>query len=101
MNQQGASTVTRSLLLLLLPFIALLAAPPLSSSGSAAVLGTAIAVFVVAALSASPMYEALQLRAVSSQGPSGDERCLRGAFRRQSSPDAPGRPQPRAPGIGR
>ena len=30
-----------------------------------------------------------------------DERCRRGAFRRQSSPDTPGRPQrPRAPGNG-
>lgn len=81
--------MTRSLLLLLLPFIALLAVPPLGSSGSAAVLGTAIAVFVVAALATSSKYELLQLCAVSATGPSDDERCLRGAFRRQSSPDAP------------
>lgn len=100
MQQRSTGTVTRSLLLLLLPFIALLAVPPLGSSGSAAVLGTAIAVFVVAALATSSKYELLQLRAVAATGPSDDERCLRGAFRRQSSPDAPGRPQPRAPGIG-
>ncbi|MDI9898986.1 DUF6412 domain-containing protein [Rhodococcus sp. IEGM 1409] len=100
MQQRSTGTVTRSLLLLLLPFIALLAVPPLGSSGSAAVLGTAIAVFVVAALATSAKYELLQLCAVSATGPSDDERCLRGAFRRQSSPDAPGRPQPRAPGIG-
>lgn len=100
MQQRSTGTVTRSLLLLLLPVIALLAVPPLGSSGSAAVLGTAIAVFVVAALATSSKYELLQLCAVSATGPSDDERCLRGAFRRQSSPDAPGRPQPRAPGIG-
>ncbi|WP_092806463.1 DUF6412 domain-containing protein [Rhodococcus globerulus] len=98
MNRQG--TATRSLLMLLLPFIAMLATPPLGSSGSAAVVGTAIAVFVVAALATSPRSELLQLFARSSSGPARDERCLRGSFRRQSSPDAPGRPQPRAPGIG-
>lgn len=33
-------------------------------------------------------------------GPARDERCLHGSFRHQSSPDAPGRPRPRAPGAG-
>src|SRR3546814_16770701 len=94
MQQRICGTVTRSLRLLLLPLIAVVAVPPLGSSGSAAVLGTAIAVFVVAALATSSKYELLQLCAVSATGQSDAERCLRGAFRRQSSPDEPGRPQP-------
>ncbi|MDI9897171.1 DUF6412 domain-containing protein [Rhodococcus sp. IEGM 1381] len=32
-------------------------------------------------------------------GPTAEERHLRGSFRRQDRPDAPGRPQPRAPGA--
>ncbi|MGC0362470.1 hypothetical protein ABH922_000454 [Rhodococcus sp. 27YEA15] len=101
MQQEQRSAVTRSLLLLLLPLVTLLALPSLGSPGGAAVLGTAVAVLVVTALSTAPKYELLALHAVSAGGPSGDERCLRGAFRRQSRPDVPGRPQPRAPGSGR
>lgn len=40
-------------------------------------------------------------RVCTTAGPVGQERCLRGSFRPQSSPDAPGRPRPRAPGNGR
>ena len=39
------------------------------------------------------------LRRLSNVGPTAEERHLRGAFRRQHRPDAPGRPQPRAPGT--
>ncbi|WP_369123103.1 DUF6412 domain-containing protein [Nocardia amamiensis] len=40
---------------------------------------------------------AVSTRAVGA-GPQRDEQRLRGAFRRQSAPDTPGRPHPRAPG---
>ena len=39
------------------------------------------------------------LRLLPNVGPTAEERHLRGAFRRQHRPDAPGRPQPRAPGA--
>jgi hypothetical protein len=45
------------------------------------------------ARAAAPLFTA------SSSGPASDTRCLRGSFRRQSSPDTPGRPRPRAPGA--
>lgn len=34
-----------------------------------------------------------------SNGPSSEERALRGSFRRQQRPDEAGRPMPRAPGA--
>nr|WP_296779874.1 DUF6412 domain-containing protein [Rhodococcus sp. (in: high G+C Gram-positive bacteria)] len=34
-----------------------------------------------------------------SNGPSNEERALRGSFRRQQRPDEAGRPMPRAPGA--
>ena len=39
------------------------------------------------------------LRLLPIIGPAAEERHRRGAFRRQHRPDAPGRPQPRAPGM--
>ncbi|MCJ0978044.1 DUF6412 domain-containing protein [Rhodococcus sp. ARC_M12] len=39
------------------------------------------------------------LRLLPNVGPTAEERHRRGAFRRQHRPDAPGRPQPRAPGA--
>ncbi|WP_127945980.1 DUF6412 domain-containing protein [Rhodococcus spongiicola] len=35
----------------------------------------------------------------TTRGPTSEEQRLRGAFRRHSHPDTPGRPQPRAPGL--
>ncbi|OZD68727.1 hypothetical protein CH272_27095 [Rhodococcus sp. 05-340-1] len=39
------------------------------------------------------------LRLLPNAGPAAEEHHLRGSFRRQHRPDAPGRPQPRAPGA--
>lgn len=39
------------------------------------------------------------MRLLPNVGPTAKERLLRGSFRRQHRPDAPGRPQPRAPGA--
>jgi len=72
-----------------------------SSSGESL---TLISAAVVAALLVSMLHRNQQLlarassqRAPSVTTPAEDERCRRGAFRRQSQPDAPGRPLPRAP----
>lgn len=35
----------------------------------------------------------------TTRGPTSEEKRLRGAFRRHSHPDAPGRPRSRAPGL--
>ncbi|TFI41283.1 hypothetical protein E4P29_21030 [Rhodococcus sp. 1R11] len=63
-----------------------------------------LALIVVAALAAVVFYAhragALSLLyRPSDVGPNAEERHLRGSFRRQHRPDAPGRPQPRAPGL--
>ena len=73
---------------------ALLAAP-LGGPDVAAFLLLVLAVAVVVALRVDDVV----LRA-GRAGPRVDERALHGAFRRQSAPDAPGRPRPRAPGMG-
>ncbi|WP_206491735.1 DUF6412 domain-containing protein [Rhodococcus sp. KRD162] len=39
------------------------------------------------------------MRLLPNVGPTAEGRHLRGSFRRQHRPDAPGRPQPRAPGA--
>ncbi|CCQ17208.1 putative uncharacterized protein [Rhodococcus sp. AW25M09] len=67
--------------------------------------GTAdVALVLVAALAAMVLLahrvEVLTLlRRLPNTGPTAEERQLRGSFRRQHRPDAPGRPQPRAPGA--
>lgn len=58
----------------------------------AAVLAVAVLVVVAAR---GPL---LALGTAANTGPVSDERRLRGAFRRVSNPDTPGRPRPRAPG---
>lgn len=63
-----------------------------------------VALFVVAALAAMMLLAhradaRTLLRLAPNTGPILEGRRLRGAFRRQHRPDAPGRPQPRAPGA--
>jgi len=66
---------------------------------------TLVSAAVAAAVLVSVVRKAHRLTLASSPpGPSfavpaEDERCRRGAFRRQSQPDAPGRPLPRAPQL--
>ena len=79
---------------------ALLTALPLpDQAGSVTALSTALAVALAAGLlSRGCRADARALRVdVSPDAPAPDERCRRGSFRRQSSPDAPGRVLPRAP----
>ena len=83
-----------SLLLLLLPLGMLLAVD------SGGVLGFAVALLLVVSLVA---VAAVRWRSVGGSIRVGDlvtaSRRLRGSFRRLTQPDAPGRPQPRAPGL--
>lgn len=82
--------------------VVMLATPAADVPGNVAVLGTAIAVLLVSAWALRMGRGRVALsRVAAADGPAGDERCLRGSFRRQSNPDTPGCPrQPRAPGMG-
>ena len=95
-RRQCGRPLAAALLSLLL---VLFAAPALIGPPDLAALGVALVVLVAAALlhgtGVTPLAWAARHR-----GPDDDERQLRGAFRRQSSPDAAGRPRPRAPGTG-
>ena len=80
--------------------VLLVALPVHESSGSVTALTAALAVALTAGLlSRAPRSGRATPRVgdVSPDAPARDERCRRGSFRRQSSPDAPGRSLPRAP----
>ncbi|OQQ38796.1 hypothetical protein A6409_02685 [Prescottella equi] len=67
--------------------------------GPAALAGTALAIALIFAVSGDGALSQLHRLAAPSAGPPREERHLRGAFRRQSAPNTPGRPRrPRAPG---
>ncbi|WP_415974158.1 DUF6412 domain-containing protein [Rhodococcus sp. 077-4] len=83
--------VVTSLLLL-----TLLLATPAGSADVALVLVAALATLMLLAHRADVP---TLLRLLPDVGPTAEERHLRGSFRRQHRPDAPGRPQPRAPGA--
>ncbi|WP_306363637.1 DUF6412 domain-containing protein [Nocardia sp. CC227C] len=71
----------------------------LVGDGTAAVVGAGIAIAVVLSAVACGSRIGLSSRAVRFPGEIGVDRHRRGAFRRQSAPDTPGRPRrPRAPG---
>ncbi|MGY4098219.1 DUF6412 domain-containing protein [Nocardia sp. R16R-3T] len=71
----------------------------LFAEGPTAVVGAAVALVLLLALTGHRLRSPLHLPTESESGPQRDERRLRGAFRRQSAPDTPGRPRrPRAPG---
>ncbi|WP_032376821.1 DUF6412 domain-containing protein [Rhodococcoides fascians] len=82
--------VVTSLLLL-----SVLLTTPAGTADVALVLVAALAVLMVLAHRVDVL---TLLRRLPNVGPTAEERHLRGAFRRQHRPDAPGRPQPRAPG---
>ncbi|WP_328391580.1 DUF6412 domain-containing protein [Nocardia sp. NBC_00416] len=71
----------------------------LVGDGPTAVVGAAVAITILLGLAEQGGRSGLRPPAESATGPSHEERRLRGAFRRQSAPDTPGRPRlPRAPG---
>lgn len=93
------SAPLRTLLILLLPTIAMIAAPvPVDTQGSLLLFGAALSVLLSTAFTLHR--DLLPSFVLSTVGPAADERCRRGVFRRQSNPDTPGRPRPRAPGHG-
>lgn len=93
--------MTRALYALVLSLVFALAVAPQAHADAGSV-GVALAVLVLASLAlVAASRDALTTLAPAVTGrPAGDERCLHGSFRHQSSPDAPGRPRPRAPGAG-
>lgn len=99
----GASAVaTRALLLsavLSSLLTALLALVPVDGPGPAGAIAAALALALAAGLLGRAHRTGLLLPGASRSpdAPRPDERCRRGVFRRQTSPDAPGRVLPRAP----
>ncbi|MGH3321154.1 MAG: DUF6412 domain-containing protein [Streptosporangiaceae bacterium] len=90
--------VTRWLAALLSLAVAVLVVDVPMTSGNAALLGVVLAVVLVATALHVCRGRTAGTLVVAVSRPEADERCLRGAFRRQSRPDTPGRPRPRAPG---
>ena len=92
------------LFLLALSFTALLAvapsADPTGQGNLALVTAFAAALTIAAVLAVSARNSIRLVENTFAGGPVAAERRLHGAFRRASSPDTPGRPQPRAPGVG-
>ena len=97
----GVEHARRAVAAVLSLVLVLLAAPAVASPVDLAALGAAVAVLLVAvAVLPGPDLRVLATVQSGDHGAGDDERHLRGAFRRQSSPDTPGRPRPRAPGTG-
>ena len=92
------------LLLTALSFTAMLAAAssgdPTGQNNLALVAAFAAVVSIAAVLSCTARGSLLLAQSSFANGPVAAERRLHGVLRRVSSPDAPGRPLPRAPGTG-
>jgi uncharacterized protein DUF6412 len=95
----GSWAVPRALVLSVALGTLLAVLPVDGSPGSVTVIGTALALtFSAGLLLRSPRVAPLASPFPRSpDAPARDECCRRGAFRRQSSPDAPGHVRPRAP----
>ncbi|MGF7120449.1 DUF6412 domain-containing protein [Rhodococcus sp. AG1013] len=95
------SVFTRRLTLVQLTWMAVLALVVAATAidGPAAVVGATVAVLLLLAVAGQSVLPRLHSLTESASGPPREEQRLRGAFRRQSAPDTPGRPRrPRAPG---
>ncbi|AOW92265.1 hypothetical protein BFN03_04845 [Rhodococcus sp. WMMA185] len=96
------SVLTHGLTIVQLTWVAVLTlviTATLTSNGPTVAVGAAVAILLLLAVTGSESRSPLYLLTASVSGPHGEERRLRGAFRRQSAPDTPGRPRrPRAPG---
>lgn len=80
-----------------LPALALFTIPA-GEPGSVAVVGLVAASLFVVLVTVHPA-AGLPLPLVNSGPPPSAQRRRRGSFLRQSNPDTPGRPRPRAPGF--
>ncbi|QBJ94638.1 hypothetical protein ERC79_00630 [Rhodococcus sp. ABRD24] len=79
--------------------LALVIATTTAIDGPAAVVGATVAIVLLLAVAGQSSLSQLHPRTEPASGPPEEEQRLRGAFRRQSAPDTPGRPRrPRAPG---
>lgn len=78
----------------------LLTVPDFAVQGHVAVVSVTVLVLLASVFVLTGRHERLILHGIASDDePSDDERCLRGSFRRMTSPDTPGRlGRPRAPG---
>ncbi|MEV0946106.1 DUF6412 domain-containing protein [Rhodococcus sp. NPDC049939] len=96
------SVFTQGLSIVQLTWVAVLTlviATTFASNGTTAVVGAAVAILLLLAVTGQESRFPLNLLAEPVSGPPAEERRLRGAFRRQSAPNTPGRPRrPRAPG---
>ncbi|MFR9749523.1 hypothetical protein ACL02S_00650 [Nocardia sp. 004] len=96
------AALSRGLSLAQLTWVAVLTlvvAVSVFADGPTAVIGAAVALVLLLAITGHRSRVLSRLPAGSKFGPRRDERRLRGAFRRQSAPHTPGRPRrPRAPG---
>ena len=72
---------------------------PTPASGVGVTGALAVAALVAVLVSAAVRYGSSSTLTVSPGVPARDERCRRGAFRRQTHPRTPGRPLPRAPQL--
>jgi hypothetical protein len=88
----AAATLACSLSLLFVSFTPLLGSHPLMA-------GLALAVVFAAALSCGASHPLPTVSALFVSPSSSAQRRRRGAFLRQSNPDAAGRARPRAPGL--
>jgi hypothetical protein len=95
-------TLARRLNLVQLTWVAVLTlviATTAGINGPTTAVGAAIAVAVIVAIAGRGAVSQLRSLTATAVGPPREEKRLRGAFRRQSAPDTPGRPRrPRAPG---
>ncbi|MEV0045612.1 DUF6412 domain-containing protein [Nocardia rhamnosiphila] len=95
-------TLARRLNLVQLTWVAVLTlvvATTAGINGPATAVGAAVAVAVVIVVACRVSVSQLPALTATAGGPPREEKRLRGAFRRQSAPDTPGRPRrPRAPG---
>lgn len=79
--------------------LALVVATTAGGSGPSTAVGAAVVLAIVIALAGRGAALPLRIPVTAASGPPSEEQRLRGAFRRQSAPDTPGRPRlPRAPG---
>nr|WP_198428941.1 DUF6412 domain-containing protein [Nocardia bovistercoris] len=85
-----------SVLAVLAPFL-LLGAAPAGDSGALILLGAVATVAVVAL--GTPRAVPVPVPVAAPGPPASARRRRRGAYLRQSNPDSPGRPRPRAPGA--
>lgn len=97
----GASELSRWMLALVVAALFVVAVPvAFDNQAGLVAVGASVAVLLLSAFAMERSRDLLLLVVVGNSGPSSDERCLRGSFRRQTNPDTDGRPRPRAPGSG-